>query len=240
VTVDPELVFNTPGWDSELIANHGENVSIENSVAISGDVVYFGNSGGLIQGWNISGLDEGKAPDQVFRFWAGDDTDASIVVDDDGMLYVGAEYERATTRSNDVGQIIKLDPSKPDDPIVWSLPVNDFLPDGIWATAALHEDILVVPTHHGDLFGIDRMTGDIRWKKQLSGKTWQSPVIVDGVLIQGDCSGTLYGFDISDTAIEPPELWALELGGCIESTPAVWRGSIYVATRDGRFFAISS
>jgi hypothetical protein len=29
----------------------------------------------------------------------------------------------------------------------------------------------------------------------------------------------------------PPELWSLNLGGCIESTPAIWRGSIYVGTR---------
>ena len=238
VTVDPELVFNTPGWDTELLGAHGDNVSIENSVAVAGDVVYFGNSGGLIQGWDISGLDEGVKPERVFRFWAGDDTDATIVIDDEGMLYVGAEYEQASARSVEVGQIIKLDPSRPNDPVVWSIPVRDRLPDGVWATAALYRDLLVVPTHHGRLLGIDRMTGEVRWEKQLSGKTWQSPVIVDDVLIQGDCSGTLHGFDLSDTTIEPAPLWELELGGCIESTPAVWRGVIYVATRGGNFFAI--
>ena len=50
VTVDPHLVFNAPGWDDELISAVGNNVTIENSVAISGNVVYFANSGGLIQG----------------------------------------------------------------------------------------------------------------------------------------------------------------------------------------------
>ena len=29
-------------------------MSIENSVAISGDTVYFANSGGLVQGWDMS------------------------------------------------------------------------------------------------------------------------------------------------------------------------------------------
>ena len=29
------------------------------------------------------------------------------------------------------------------------------------------------------------------------------------------------------------------LGGCIESTPAVWDGRIFVGTRAGRFFALS-
>jgi hypothetical protein len=40
VTVAPQLVFNTPGWDDELIAAVGDEVSIENSVAVIGDTVY--------------------------------------------------------------------------------------------------------------------------------------------------------------------------------------------------------
>ena len=67
---------------------------------------------------------------------------------------------------------------------------------------------------------------------------WQSPVIVDRVLIQGDCAGVLHGYDLGDPRAAPPELWSLALGGCIEATPAVWHGSIYVATRGGRFFAM--
>ena len=39
VTVDPKLVFNTPGWDEQVIAdlagNRAKDVSIENSVAMS-------------------------------------------------------------------------------------------------------------------------------------------------------------------------------------------------------------
>jgi len=38
--------------------------------------------------------------------------------------------------------------------------------------------------------------------------------------------------------VDPPLLWQVELGGCIESTPAVWDGRIYVGTRAGRFFAL--
>jgi hypothetical protein len=41
VTVDPELIFSAPGWDDELLRAVGENVSIENSVAISGGHALF-------------------------------------------------------------------------------------------------------------------------------------------------------------------------------------------------------
>ena len=238
VVVDPELVFNAPGWDEELLEEVGNNVSIENSVAISGNTLYFANSGGLVQGWDISQLAKGVKPQRIFRFWAGDDIDASIVIDDEGFLYIGVEYERALDRAMEVGQIVKLDPTEPEDPIVWSLPDSDQLNGGIWATPALHRDLLIVATNGGRVLGIDRANGEIRWTINLPPPLWQSPVVVDDVLIQGDCSGQLNGFDVSDTATEPDQLWSVTLGACIESTPVVWRGTIYVGTRGGLLYAL--
>jgi len=86
--------------------------------------------------------------------------------------------------------------------------------------------------------GVDRGTGAVRWQHQLVGPTWGSPVVVDDVLLQGDCAGVLHAYDLGTAARVPPELWRVELGGCIESTPAVWRGSVYVGTRAGQVFAL--
>lgn len=239
VTVDPELVFNRPGWDDELIRAVGNNVSIESSVAMSGNVVYFANSGGLIQGWDLAGLEHDLDVLRVFRFWAGDDADATLVIDDEGMLYAGIEYERGTARSRDVGQIIKLDPTKPpDEALLWGVDQRPRLDSGVWATPGLHADLLIVPTDSGDVLGLDRFTGEERWRIDLVGPTWASPVIVDDVWIQGDCGGTLHAFDVSDTTVEPPKLWEIDLGGCIESTPALWNGKIIVGTRSGFVFAV--
>ncbi|MEJ5254887.1 MAG: PQQ-binding-like beta-propeller repeat protein [Acidimicrobiales bacterium] len=239
VTVNPKLVFNTPGWDQQLLDDVGDNqMSIENSVAISGNTVYFANSGGLVQGWDISGLRDGGRPTRVFRYWAGDDIDASITVDAEGFLYVGVEFERGNARSRQVGQILKLDPRKPDDPLVWS--VKDQKPgkSGVWGTPAVWKDMVYAATNGGELLGIDRMTGEVVWRKALGSQTWQSPVVVDDVLIEGDCEGNLHAYDVRDTRRDPPEIWTVKLGGCIESTPAVWKGRIFVGTRAGRFFAI--
>jgi outer membrane protein assembly factor BamB len=239
VRVEPELVFHAPGWDAELLAELGDpNVSIEGSVTVVGDTLYFANSGGLVQGWDLAGLRRGREPERVFRFWTGDDTDATVVADEDGMLYVASQFERRNARGRAVGQIMKLDPSRRDDPLVWSVDDQGPQLSGVWATPALHRDVLYVPTHGGELLAIGRQDGEVRWRIQLQGPTWQSPVVVDDVLVQGDCSGTLRAFDVSDTAVEPPELWALPVGGCIESTPAVWRGGIYVGTRAGWFVAV--
>ncbi len=244
VQVEPVLAFHAPGWDDELLESLGDfDVSIENSVALSGGVAYFANSGGLVQGWDVSGLVAGTADaaPRVFRFWMGDDVDATVVVDDEGMLYVGAEWERHNLRARQVGQLVKLDPGRAR-PVLWSVADTSDTDDegvaGVWATPALWEDLVVAPTNGGRLLGIDRATGRVRWTKVLPGPVWSSPVVVDGVLVQGDCHGVLHGYDLSDTTVDPPERWTVQLPGCIESTPAVWNGRIYVGTREGHLFAI--
>jgi WD40 repeat protein len=242
VTVNPELVFNAPGWDDQLLQDLAgrspTEVSIENSVAVDDDTVYFANSGGLVQGWDMAPLRVGGTPTRTFRFWTGDDTDASIVVDDDGFLYVGVEFERALSRSNEVGQMIKLDPTEPENPIVWSFFDNQRRGGGIWSTAAIAKGVVVTTTDGGRVVGLDQQTGEELWQFALPAPLWQSPVIVDDVLIQGDCSGVLHGYDARNLRTLPVELWAISLGGCIEATPAVWKGTIYAPTRGGRVYAL--
>ena len=81
VTVDPELVFREKGWDDELLSKLPDiRVSLETSVMVVGDIAYLNSSGGLLQGWDLSRpLNGGGNPTRVFRFWTGDDSDATIV-----------------------------------------------------------------------------------------------------------------------------------------------------------------
>ncbi|MDA9913219.1 PQQ-binding-like beta-propeller repeat protein [Candidatus Nanopelagicales bacterium] len=241
VTLNPKLVFNAPGWDDELLAAFGSNqVSIENSVSIYEDTLYFSNSAGLVQGWDIAGLKDGKTPKRVFRFWTGDDTDASVVIDEQGFLYVASEYEKGNARSREVGQLMKLDPRKKQNPLVWSIDDNDYNPGGIWGTPALYKDVVIYDTNGGEVAAADRDTGEVRWSKQLPGPVWQSPSVVDDVLVIGDCAGDLHAYDVADTTVDPAKLWTISLGGCIESTPAIWDGGIYLGTRDGGVFGLSA
>jgi hypothetical protein len=243
VTVDPKIVMRVPGWDAQELRDiHDEDVSIENSVSFLDGVVYFANSGGLVQGWDISDILRGGTHyRRVFRFWTGDDTDASVVIDPEGNLYVASEIQRYDARSQQVGQIIKLDPSKPNDPEVWGVPVPEKGADhlaGSWSTPALANGMVYVSTNYGDLLGIKQSTGRVVWRVHLQGPTWASPVVLDGVLIEGDCAGRLHAFDVSDPRRTPKELWTVQLSGCIESTPAVWHGMIWVGARGGYFYGI--
>ncbi len=242
VTVAPEVVFSMPAWTPELLSAVGRQQSIESSIAVYEDRAYFTTSAGRVVGLDTSRIVEGEAP-VVFDFWAGDDIDATPVLDGDGMLYVGVEIDLATRRGGEVGQLVKLDPSLPEDPVVWSLavPSANGVAGGIWATPALHGDVLYAATNPGDLLAVDTATGEVLWRDDVGVSAWSSPVIVaDTLILAVSCfeSPAIRAYDVS--APEAPQrLWEIphQGGGCIESTPAVWDGRLYVGARDGYFYA---
>jgi outer membrane protein assembly factor BamB len=241
VTVAPQVVWHTQAWDDELLGalagfDKPEAVSVESSPTVVGNSVFFANSGGLVQGWDLSPLEEGDTPRQVFRYWTGDDTDASVVADEDGFLYVASEYERGTPKSHESGQLMKLDPRKPE-PLVWKVDDQATRPGGFWGTPAVTADTVYAATNGGRVLAVDRATGATRWQKQVPGPTWGSPVLVDDVLLLGDCAGRLHAWDVSQPG-DPPELWSLDIGGCIEATPAVWDGRIYIGSRNGHLHVL--
>jgi outer membrane protein assembly factor BamB len=239
VQVDPQVVFSTAAWDQEVLAVNGdETASVESSVAIYEDTAYFGTSAGLILGYDLSTVSEGGTPTQVFRFFTGGDNDASVVVDDEGFLYVASQYDRNLERAREVGQLTKLDPKNPVNPIVWKLDDATALKGGIYGTPGIYGDMIYAGTNGGRLVGLDRMTGLVRWEHRLPPPVWGSPVIVDDTLLIGDCEGFFHAFDVSDPLVLPPEKWSIELGGCIEATPAVWDGRIYIGTRAGHLYVL--
>jgi outer membrane protein assembly factor BamB len=247
VAVSPHILAQLPSFDSTLLADlggHDREVSIENSTALFGWTAYFANSGGAIWGVDLSHLrQDSTSVHPVFRYWTGDDTDASIVIDEEGMLYVASELQRFNRRDTAVGQLIKLDPRRHGDPRVWGI----FIPQGggekqggVWATPALYGHTLFVPTNSGRLLAVDRDRGVIKWELPLPPHAWSSPVVVDSTLIVADCRGTIHAWDVRDPDHVPPLRWEFHLpsGACIESTPAVWKGRLYVGARDGFFYAI--
>jgi len=244
VTVSPEIVARIQGWDEELLEAIGDDdVSFEGSVAFRDGVVYAANSGGLVQGWDISDvLAGGDVVTQVFRFWTGDDTDATIVIDELGYLYVASEYQRFDRTSQHLGQLMKLDPLTAGDPVVWRIAAPEIAfqgAGGSWSTPALYGNYVFFTTAAGRVMMVDRVTGRAAWELQIGSPAIGSPVVIDGTLIQGDCSGRLYAWDVTDPHRLPPLRWSLDLGDCIESTPAVWRGWLYVGTREGYFYGLS-
>lgn len=242
VMISPETLFRMPVFTDELVSAVGRQQSVESSTAVFEDTAYFATSAGRVVGVDIDGIAEGEA-EVVFDYWMGDDVDATIVIDGEGMLYVSAEVDLATARSAEVGQIVKLDPSNPENPKVWSVDVasQEGLSGGVWATPALVDDVLFAATNPGELLAIDTASGDVVWRDLIGGNAWSSPVAVDGTLVVSvgcESNPALRAYDIGDPR-RPVEIWEIAATeGCIESTPAVWKGRLYVGSRDGYFYAL--
>jgi hypothetical protein len=249
VEVNPQIVFRAPGYDRKLLNAIGDtDVSIENSVAFFDGVAYFANSGGLVQGWDISRvLNGGTTAHRVFRFWSGDDVDATIVIDAAGDLIVGRKMEENVSRTesfhrdHQVGDLMKLDPSRPGDPVVWSVQLGGFQPDnGILGTPALYRGVVYATYTDGGIAAVDANTGKLLWNRTLPPPTWSSPVPIGDRLLVADGGGNLLCFDIANPQHRPKVVWQLHVGGLIESTPAVWHGWIYVGSRDGGIYGIGN
>lgn len=239
VRVNPKVVFTTPVWDQEVLAANGdEQASVESSVAIYKDTAYFGTSAGLIWGFDLSPLRRGGLPKQVFRLYTAADNDPTVVVDDKGMLYVAGEFDRDLPRAREVGQLAKINPHNAANPVVWTFTETTELHSGIYGSPAIVGDTVIVSSDGGRLTALNRDNGAVLWQITLRGPLWGSPVIVDKVLLIGDCNGFFHAFDVSNPVVAPPELWSVELGGCIEATPAVWDGRIYIGTRAGHLFVL--
>jgi hypothetical protein len=251
VSVDPQRLVAMPGYDAELKSSAGGNLSIENSVAAYEDRVYFANSVGRVVGLDVSDIRSGSAP-IVFDYYAGGDIDASLVIDEEGMLYasvnvkpaqVGQGYRTADniSRTRELGQLIKLDPYASGDPLVWGVDLSSpgGEDSGTWSTPALHEGVLYSNTHLGSLLAVDSSTGDVLWQDGSVGwHSWSSPAVVDGTLVVATCSGDLRGYSLADPRA-PVMTWSVSLGeSCLEATPAIWNGTMYLGSRDGYLRAV--
>ncbi|MCP3975262.1 MAG: PQQ-binding-like beta-propeller repeat protein [bacterium] len=242
VSVDPEVTVAIPAWTDELLREVGNQQSIESSTAVFESTAYFGTGAGRVVGVDLSQLAEGTA-EIVLDFWAGDDIDSTIVIDDEGMLYVNPQVDLATARAAELGQLLKLNPSRPDDPLVWGLHIRTVgaAVGGAWATPALGDGILYLPTNPGELLAVDTTTGEVVWRDDIGFHAWSSPLLVDDVLVVSVNCGSvpaLRAYDLADPQ-NPQPMWELPVSqGCLESTPAMWNGRLYVGSRDGYFYAI--
>jgi len=246
VTVDPRSLVAMPSYDAQLLSDAGPNVSVENSPVAFGDRVYFNNSVGRVIGLDVSDIRNGNAP-IVFDFYAGGDGDASIVADEDGMIYVSTNVKPGQvsagyrtsgniSRSMELGQLMKLDPYADADPFIWGVDLVEGATgdSGTWATPALHSGYLYTNIHNGALVVIDAETGEIVWRDSSVGwHSWSSPSVVDNTLVVATCLGEIRGYSLDDPAA-PQRQWTLSPGEtCLEATPAIWNGTIYLGSRDG-------
>ena len=219
---------------------------IENSVAVYGNLAFFADNGGSVQGVDITTMSP------FFALSPLDDTDSTIgieVKDDNVYLYSGTEVDIVGKDGN--AHIRKINALTGE--VVWHLKYPAFFYEGVnggvLASPVIgKEDIddLVIYTiarykqrYSGLMVALEKETGEEVWRLEMPHYGWSSPVDVydesgKGYLVQSDSVGNVYFIEgFSGKVID-----TINLGANIESSPAVYNNMIVVGSRGGKFFGI--
>ena len=79
---------------------------------------------------------------------------------------------------------------------------------------------------------VNRYSGKVLWSKRLEGLVGFSSCGRRYSHNRG-LRGHLRAYGVQQPDVEPIEIWRVEIGGCLEATPTVWEGRIYIGSREG-------
>jgi len=132
----------------------------------------------------------------------------------------------------------------PNSAVVWHYTGADLNGDGklqfeeqfhrTISTAAIKNDLLVLPDYAGIVHCLDARTGKAYWTHDLLACVWGSPLIVEDKVYIGDEDGKVTIFRLSK---KKEVIGELDMLDSIYSTPVVANGVLYIATRT-RLYAI--
>ena len=228
---------------------HREIYGIENSPAAFSHYLFFADNSGLIQCVDM------RTMEPVWVFDAGDDTDATLVLDWEEehqrlVIYTGTSVD--LQGPGGYATIRKLDAA--NGTVLWEHAYlcqhNPNVNGGVMGTPVLgKEDIsdLVIfsiakPIGVGGnnlLVAFDRESGNIVWELPMRYYAWSSPVAVytpDGrsYIVLADQQGRMHLIRGRTGEI----VYTLQLYGTIEASPAVFGNMIVIGTRWQRIFGV--
>ena len=170
------------------------------------------------------------------RIWASGEADrgGSTPLVADGKVFCGVFWIYAAGYT-DSSRVCCLDAL--DGEMIWA----DTLYGNQASCMALWNDIVILPTSEGYLYGLDSSTGTVLWENDDSeGGYWDSsPSVVDGIIYINGFDGTCRGIDAATgvTVWETP----LTPGGLYDhltATPACFGGNIYFGNQTDAFYCI--
>lgn len=221
-----------------------KRLGMENSVAVYNNYAFFAENSGIIQCVDVNTMTP------VWAFAAGDDTDASLALEEteSGVyLYTNNELDlRGTSADCNLRRINALTGEE-----IWCInePVRATEDNngGAFATPAIGKNSLekyvyfhVARTPDGGaLICADKETGEVVWRTCLTHFGWSSPVCVysdsgRGYVVVGSSSGMLRLLD----GLTGEIITEINLKSNIEGSPAIFGNTLVVGTRGCRIIAV--
>ena len=190
----------------------GNGIAIQSSPAVVSGVVYFGSLD-----HNVYAL-KASTGEKIWNHTVSTTVSSAPAVSED-KVYIcsGAGILYALTAAN--GEEL------------WRFTVSD-LSQRIYGYSPTIADgvVYVRSSDWGELYAVDASTGDLKWENPGSlGVRGSSAAIVGGVVYSGTSALN---------ASTGEEMWQFPTNGTVYASPAVSNGVLYIASRDGYFYAI--
>jgi outer membrane protein assembly factor BamB len=252
--IQPKILDTAELYNQQDFISHKGNLVTEASPAILNNRVYLASGSGHVYGYNL------KTKKIDWTFDIGSDIDGSPVVTNDNCLLINVEKEYV----KGLGGVIKLNPSKKDSLAVeWYFPVPDrnfaTWKGGIIGTSAISDyyqpdsaqQLAAFSTISGKLYVImhnkldsGQKVKDFNLQHQYNkpkeifsyniGPSISTPLIIPPRIIAAGYNG-IYIFEYDKNY--QFKLIAKREGG-FEATPFVYKGKIYIASRDGHLYCL--
>ncbi|MBN1245619.1 PQQ-binding-like beta-propeller repeat protein [Candidatus Bathyarchaeota archaeon] len=132
--------------------------------------------------------------------------------------------------STDVGYLYALDADSGEE--LWRFTVSDVLQRIHGYSPTVDDGVVYVrSSDSGELYALDALTGGLKWENRNRGSSYDrgSAAIVGDVVYIGTSALN---------ASTGEEIWHFPTGDKVSASPAVSNGVLYVASRDGYFYAI--
>ncbi|HEY1986713.1 MAG TPA: PQQ-binding-like beta-propeller repeat protein [Terracidiphilus sp.] len=128
------------------------------------------------------------------------------------------------------------------------------------SSPAVHGDTVYVGSTAGNLYAIDRMTGEKKWVYAAKARITSSPAVAGGLVYVGAFDGNFYAVDEATGKLK----WTFKTGGerrfsathlhgsqpatetmpdpwdCYLSSPLVWKDAVYFGSGDGSVYALDA
>lgn len=254
--LQPQIIREIKLYEKEDVAAHHYNIVTESSPCRLGNHIYIASGSGHVYGYSL----DTKKLDWDFRI--GSDIDGSAVVTEDNCLLVSVEKQFISGH----GGIFKLDPAKdPANCVVWFFPTADSSfsswEGGVIGTASitdsyhtgLSSNLAAFIGIDGYLYVVDHQQTDygktvtgpdstsvyhppcLVYKKYI-GPSISTPIFVNNKLIAA-CYNGIFLFEFNR---ERNFTLLDRFTATFESTPVVWDGKIYIASRNGYLYCFGS
>ncbi|MBU0609425.1 MAG: PQQ-binding-like beta-propeller repeat protein, partial [Armatimonadetes bacterium] len=115
----------------------------------------------------------------------------------------------------------------------WQFTTGEKNADEPVAGVAVGPDLVYAPVG-SNLYGLDRQTGQQKWKLSLGGKCFCTPVVAGDVVYVGTENKQL----VAVNAKAGQRLWAFPTTAAVRGEPLLFENTLYFGTDDGRLFAL--